>query len=168
MDKIICFNVVKPQGIKGELKAKILADGFDSVKSLKTLYDDKGNAYSVTKIRDAFNGFAFITLKEVADRNTAELYRGVDFFVEKSKINKKSDEYFIADIIGMQVFVDGELSGVVKDVISSNVDMFEIEGMGGKKWYFPFLKKLDIKFDFEKREFYVKKDEIGGVKFSED
>ena len=168
MEKIICFTVVKPQGIKGELKAKILADGFDSIKSIKTLWDKDGKAFNVTKIRDAFGGFAFISLKEVLTRNDAELFRSVDFYALKSDINKAQDEYFISDIIGMDVVVDGVLSGVVVDVISSNVDMFEIRTDCGKTWYFPFLKKLDIKFDFENRKLYVEKDKLDGVKFGED
>ena len=39
MEKLACFLVVKPQGIKGELKAKILADGIESVNCIKKLYD---------------------------------------------------------------------------------------------------------------------------------
>ena len=111
MEKIICLSVVKPQGIKGELKAKILADGFNSIKNVKKLYDVSGKEYSVSKIRDAFGGFAFVTLSGVVTRNDAELFRGVDFFVEKSQINKASDEYFIADIIGLEVIVDGVFEG---------------------------------------------------------
>ncbi|MBQ3234543.1 MAG: 16S rRNA processing protein RimM [Clostridia bacterium] len=168
MEKIICFTVVKPQGIKGELKVKILADGFESVKSLKTLYDANGKSYSVLKIRDAFGGFAFITLKEVVTRNDAELFRNVDFFVEKSKINKAENEFFIADIIGLDVVVDGAIEGKVLDVITSNVDMFEVAGTSGKKWYFPFLKSLDITFDFSAKKLFVSKEKLDGVKYSED
>ncbi|MBO7214518.1 MAG: 16S rRNA processing protein RimM [Clostridia bacterium] len=168
MEKIICFTVVKPQGIKGELKAKILADGFESVKSIKTLYDDSGKAYSVTKIRDGFGGFAFITLETCQSRNDAELFRNVDFFVEKSKIKKAKDEFFIADLIGMSVYVDDELSGSVADIISSNVDMFEIKGVDGKRWYFPFLKSLEISVDLKEKKISVKKEKLEGVRYCED
>ena len=166
MEKIICFTVVKPQGIKGELKAKILADDFQSVKSLKKLYDGNGKEYVVTKIRDAFGGFAFITLSSVITRNDAELFRGVDFYVEKSQISKSDDEFFIADIIGLEVVVDGACCGVISDVISANVDMFEVT-KDGKKWYFPHLKSLEIQFDFEKGQMLIKKDKLDGVRFDE-
>lgn len=167
MEKIICLSVVKPQGIKGELKAKILADGFNSIKNVKKLYDVSGKEYSVLKIRDAFGGFAFVTLSEVVTRNDAELFRGVDFFVEKSQINKASDEYFIADIIGLEVIVDGVFEGRVTDVISANVDMIEVTN-GCKKWYFPHLKSLNVVFDFNSGKLLVEKDKLDGVRFNED
>ena len=86
MNKLACFTVVKPQGLKGELKAKILADGISNVKNVKTLYDDNGNAYKVKSVKDAFGGFAFISLENVVTRNDSELFRGVTFYAEKSEI----------------------------------------------------------------------------------
>lgn len=168
MDKIACLTVVKPQGIKGELKAKILADDFSSVSSVKKLYDEKGNEYTVKLIKNAFNGFAFITLSSVLTRNDAELFRGVTFYAQKSAINKRKTDYFIADIIGLKVIVDGEDFGVVVDVIQANVDMFDVKLNSGKKAYFPFLNSLEIQFDFEKKELYVSKDKLSGVIFYED
>ncbi len=168
MEKIICFNVVKPQGIKGELKVRILADGFYSIKNVKTVYDANGKSFSVLKIRDAFSGFAFLTIEGVSTRNDAELFRGVDFYVSKDQINKKKDEFFISDIIGLKVMVDGEDQGTVSDVIQASVDMFEIKTKNGKKWYFPFLKSLEIEFDFDARTLSISKEKLDGVKYCED
>ena len=88
MEKLACFLVVKPQGIKGELKAKILADGIESVNKIKKLYDESGKEYDVIKVKDAFSGFAFLSIKNIVTRNDAELYRNVIFYAEKSSINK--------------------------------------------------------------------------------
>lgn len=168
MEKIICFNVVKPQGIKGELKARILADGFASIKNVKVLYDKSGKSFKVLKIRDAFSGFAFLTLEGISTRNDAELFRGVDFYVEKREIIKSKDEFFISDIIGLKVLVDGEDQGTVIDVIQASVDMFEIKTETNKKWYFPFLKSLDIEFDFNAKTLKVSKEKLDGVSYFED
>ena len=108
MEKLACFIVVKPQGIKGELKAKILADGFESVKSIKVLYDENGKKYDVVKVKDAFGGFAFLSIKNVVTRNDSETFRNVTFYAEKSSINKAKDDYFISDLIGLKVLVDGQ------------------------------------------------------------
>lgn len=168
MEKLACFTVVKPQGIKGELKARILADGIYSVQGIKKLYTEDGNEYGVVKIKDAFSGFAFITLQSIATRNDAELLRGVTFYAPKNSIKKAKDEYFITDIIGMKVFVSGEEIGSVKDVIQSNVDMFEIKLFSGKSAYFPYLKKLDVKLDFNKNILSVEKEVLDGVIYYED
>lgn len=168
MEKIACLTVVKPQGIKGELKAKILADDFSSVSKIKKLYDEKGNEYAVKLIKNAFNGFAFITLSSVLTRNDAELFRGVTFYAQKSAINKRKSDYFIVDIIGLKVMCDGEEFGVIKDVISANVDMFEVKLSSGKTAYFPFLNSLGLNFDFENKEVHVSKSKLDGVVFYED
>ena len=168
MEKLACFLVVKPQGIKGELKAKILADNIDSVKSIKKLYDDNGKQYDVIKVKDAFGGFAFLSIKNVVTRNDAETFRNVIFYAEKSSINKGDNDYFISDIIGLKVMVESEELGVVTDVISSSVDMFEVLLSNGKKAYFPFLNSLEIKFDFESKTLYVEKEKLDGVIFYED
>ena len=168
MEKLACFLVVKPQGIKGELKAKILADGIDSVNKIKKLYDESGKEYDVIKVKDAFGGFAFLSIKNIVTRNDAELYRNVTFYAEKSSIIKGENDYFISDLIGLNVVVDGVIIGKVFDVIKSSVDMFDITLLNGKKAYFPFLNSLELKFDFSKGEIAVQSEKLSGVIFYED
>ena len=168
MEKLACFLVVKPQGIKGELKAKILADNFDSVKSIKKLYDESGKEYLLSKVKDAFGGFAFLSIKNIVTRNDAELYRNFIFYAEKSSINKAKNDYFISDLIGLDVIVGDKHIGRVCDVIKSNVDMFDIDLLNGKKAYFPFLNSLDITVDLIAKKICVEKDKLDGVIFYED
>ena len=132
------------------------------------MYGDNGQEYQVKSIKDAFKGFAFITLQSITNRNDAELLRGVTFYAPKKSIKKAKDEYFISDVVGMKVIVSGEEIGLVKDVIQSNVDMFEITLNSGKTAYFPFLKKLDVKLDFAKNALSVEKDALDGVIYYED
>lgn len=167
MNKLACFTVVKPQGIKGELKAKILADGISNVKNVKTLYDDNGNAYKVKSVKDAFGGFAFISLENVVTRNDSELFRGVTFYAEKSEIAKREGDYFIADLIGLKVIASGEEFGTVLDVIQANVDMFEIKLLDGKKAFFPFLKSLNLIVNVQEGFISVEKSMLEGVVFYE-
>lgn len=167
MEKLACFTVVKPQGIKGELKAKILADGFESVKSIKKLYDNFGKEYDVIKVKDAFSGFAFLSIKNIVTRNDAELYRDVTFYAEKSSINKGKNDFFIADLIGLKVVVDGEEFGRLSDVIQSSVDMLEVTLNNNKKAFIPFLNSLEIRFDFDKGEMSLQKEKLDGVIFYE-
>lgn len=168
MEKIACFSVVKPQGIKGELKVRILANSLASVKNVKVLYDENGREYNVKGIKDAFNGFAFLSLNEIVTRNDSELFRGVTFYAEKSSISKGKNEFFIADIIGLKVVTEEGEFGVIKDLIQANVDMFVVELKGGKTAYFPFLKSLNIKIDFNKKELFVSKEKLDGVLYNED
>ncbi len=127
MQKLLIGRVVKPQGIKGEVKVLLLTDGFFSVKNLKEAYiGDK--LYKINSIKDAGVPCAFLGLQGVTDRNAAEALRGAEVYADKSLINKDKNAYFIEDLIGLTLYAGEDKIGRIKDVIKSNVDMFVISG----------------------------------------
>lgn len=128
MQKLLIGRVVKPQGIKGEVKVLLLTDGFFSVKNLKEAYiGDK--LYKINSIKDAGVPCAFLGLQGVTDRNAAEALRGADVYADKSLINKDKNAYFIEDLIGLTLYAGEDKIGAIQDVIKSNVDMFVISGV---------------------------------------
>lgn len=166
MGKIAVFEVVKPQGIKGLVKAKILADDITSVSGLKKLYIGE-TEYALSGIKDAGGGFAFLSIKGLSDRNAAELMRGKVFSADKSAIVKSVTAMFIEDIIGLTALLtDGEILGKITDVIKSNVDMFLIEGENGAI-YVPYLKKLNPEINEEKKTITFDKDAAQEVIYRE-
>ena len=127
MQKLLVGRVVKPQGIKGEVKVLLLTDGFFSVKNLKEAYiGDK--LYKINTIKDAGVPCAFLGLQGICDRNAAEALRGADVYADKSLINKDKNAYFIEDLIGLTLYAGEDKIGTIQDVIKSNVDMFVISG----------------------------------------
>lgn len=127
MQKLLIGRVVKPQGIKGEVKVLLLTDGFFSVKNLKEAYiGDK--LYKINTIKDAGVPCAFLGLQGICDRNAAEALRGADVYADKSLINKDKNAYFIEDLIGLTLYAGEDKIGTIQDVIKSNVDMFVISG----------------------------------------
>lgn len=128
MQKLLIGRVVKPQGIKGEVKVLLLTDGFFSVKNLKEAYiGDK--LYKINSIKDAGVPCAFLGLQGVTDRNAAEALRGAEVYADKSLINKDKNAYFIEDLIGLTLYAGEDKIGTIQDVIKSNVDMFVISGV---------------------------------------
>ena len=167
MEKLEVFEVVKPQGIKGELKVRILADSILSVNKIKTVYDKNGNAFTVKLVKDAGAGFAFLSLDGVVTRNDAELLRGVIYYAEKSDIKKTKTSYFITDLIGLSVYANGEEIGVIKDVLKGNVDMFVLSDNGGKTVYIPFLKQLNPIVDLDAKSLTVDGEKLKDVIYYE-
>lgn len=158
MQKLLIGRIVKPQGIKGEVKVLLLTDGFFSVKNLKFVYlNDK--PYAINSIKDAGVPCAYIAFDGVTDRNAAETLRGVDVYADKSLINKEKNAYFIEDLIGLTVIAGEEKFGVVKEVIKSNVDMFVIN-CGQGVAYMPFLKSLKSKIDLNAKTITVDKEKF--------
>ncbi len=128
MQKLLIGRVVKPQGIKGEVKVLLLTDGFFSVKNLKEAYiGDK--LYKINTIKDAGVPCAFLGLQGICDRNAAEALRGAEVYADKSLINKDKNAYFIEDLIGLTLYAGEDKIGRIQDVIKSNVDMFVISGV---------------------------------------
>ena len=167
MEKLEVFEVVKPQGIKGELKARILADSILNVNKIKTIYDKSGNAFTVKLVKDAGGGFAFLSLDGVVTRNDAELFRGVIYYAEKSDIKKTKTSYFITDLIGLSVLADGVEIGVIKDVLKSNVDMFVLSDRNGKILYIPYLKQLNPSVDLDAKTLTVDGEKLKDVIYYE-
>ena len=167
MEKLEVFEVVKPKGIKGELKVRILADNILSVNKIKTLYDKFGNIVTVKLIKDAGGGFAFLTLDGVVNRNDAELLRGVIYYAEKGDIKKSKTSYFITDLIGLSVCANGEEIGVIKDVLKGNVDMFVLSDKDGKTVYIPYLKQLNPIVDLQNKTLTVDGEKLKDVIYYE-
>lgn len=119
-------TVLKPQGIRGEIKAKALTDSASDLKNLKTVLID-GKEYSVLSAR-VQGGFAFFGLRGVADRNAAEALRGKDVEAYRSDLpDLPEGRYYIADLIGCKVVTArGADVGEVTSVTPSKTDIYTV------------------------------------------
>ncbi len=157
MDKLLIAVVLKPQGIRGELKIKNYTDDFYSISALKEVFID-GVSYQVLKVR--CDKDAFILLRGIADRNAAELFRGKEIYANKGDIRKPKGRYFISDVIGCEVrFEDGEVFGKVEEILSARTDIYYISTTNGRV-IAPWLKSYNANFDIENRIITVCKHEF--------
>lgn len=123
-------TILKPQGIRGEVKVKALTDSAEDLKGFKKLIID-GVEYPVISVR-AQGEFAYLALKGVADRNTAELLRGKDALVNRGEIPELPEgRYYIADLLGCKVVTErGDFLGEVTSVTPAKTDIYVIERDG--------------------------------------
>ena len=126
-DKITVAIVLKPQGIRGEVKVKAMTDSAEALSAFKSVLIDEVE-YSVLSVR-AQGEFAYLSLKGIADRNAAELLRGKNIEVEREDMPSLPDgRYYIADLIGCTVINErGDMLGVVVDVTPAKTDIYTIE-----------------------------------------
>ena len=75
MARLVIGEVLKPQGIRGEIKIKTYTDDNAAVKNFRRVFIG-GEEYKVLSFRTGESGFAFLGLRGVPDRNAAELLRG--------------------------------------------------------------------------------------------
>ena len=160
--------IVKPQGIKGELKVQPLTDDINRFKNLKeVLIDDKNYRVGSAKIG---GNTVFLSIFGINDRNTAETFRGKFLCVKRENaVPLEEGRYFIADIIGCKVITDEKvLIGEITDVFSSRTDVLTVKCVNGRIMRFPFLKDLVVKVDIENKEFVVLTKRLSEVSCYED
>lgn len=168
MEKMLNIGVVvKPQGIKGELKVVPYTDDLTRFKKLKEVIID-GAVYRVLGAKIASDA-VFLALENINDRNTAETFRGKLLFVNrKDAIVPKKDSYFIVDIVGCEIITEsGEKIGTVTEVTSAKTDIFTID-CNGKTARFPFLKDMLINVDTENKNITVKEKRLKEILCYED
>ena len=157
MEKLIIGEVLKPQGIRGELKIKTYTDSPEEVKAFKTLYID-GVAYKILSFRVGGDGFAYVGLRGIMDRNTAELYRGKTIEGDRDDAPALEEgQYYIVDILGLSCETEeGEILGVVTDISNLSSDIYTIE-KAGKKILFPAVKGVVKKVDIANKKLIIDK-----------
>ena len=157
MEKLVIAEVLKPQGIRGELKIKTFTDYPEDVKAFKTLYIDD-TPYKILSFRVGADGFAYVGLRGIPDRNAAELFRGKK--VEGARDDApalEEGQYYIIDIIGLSCETEtGEVLGTVKDVSNLSSDVYTIE-KAGKSVLFPAVKGVIKKVDLDNKKLIVDK-----------
>lgn len=157
MEKLVIGEVLKPQGIRGELKIKTFTDAPEMVKAFKTLYID-GTPYKILSFRVGGDGFAYVGLRGIVDRNSAELYRGKKIEGDRDDAPLLEEgQYYIVDILGLSCETeDGEVLGVVTDISNLASDIYTIE-KAGKKILFPAVKGVIKKVDIHGKKLIVDK-----------
>lgn len=123
-------TVLKPQGIRGEIKVIALTDTAEDLTAFEEVVIGGVN-YAVLSVR-AQGEFAYLTLKGVADRNAAELLRGksVDIIRDTAPALPEG-RYYIADLIGCTVTDEnGKVLGKVTSVTPARTDIYVIEKDG--------------------------------------
>lgn len=148
MKQITVGKIVKPQGIKGEVKLLCYVDAPDGFSHVQYLYVD-GIRKRVLKAR-VLGADVYLTLEGVTDRNAAEALRNKEVSIERDQADVlKTGEYFISDLIGLEVVSAGRRLGVIRDVLQHGAaDVFDIRGE--KNYMAPFLKALVLDIDLEK------------------
>ena len=132
MEKLTIATILKPQGIRGEVKVKVFLDDVEDLKNVKQVYIS-GEKYAVLNVRGA-GDVAYVALRGVADRNAAEALRGKDLEALREDCPPLPDgRYYIGDLTGCKVVTSsGEEIGEVTSVTPARTDIFTLETPKGE------------------------------------
>ncbi len=109
--------VLKPRGLRGELKAQSLTDFPERFDPGATLHIGEASYEILTSQWDG--GAVFLTLEGVDDREAAEALRGALIEVpETDRVDLEPGEYYLDEIEGCAVVDEGGATiGVVREVL---------------------------------------------------
>ena len=157
MKRLIIGEVLKPQGIRGELKVKTFTDFPEDVKEFGVVYIDEV-PYKILSFRVGPDGAAYMGLRGIPDRNAAELFRGKKLEGNREDAPPLEEgRHYIIDVLGLTCETEeGEVLGVVKDIVNLASDVYTLE-KDGKKILFPSVNGVIVRFDIEGGKLIVNK-----------
>lgn len=135
-------QILKPQGIRGELKAELYTDNPDRVRDLaQVLLGDPPALQPVSVAGARTDGrFAYLKLNGVCDRDAAEKLRGKTLYIRREDAAPiPAGSFYISDLIGLVVETDtGEQIGMLKDVLQTGAaDVYVVSRTGREDLLFP-------------------------------
>ena len=161
MEQLLQVGVISStHGVRGEVKVFTTTDDVKRFKKLKKVILDTGKEQLPLEIEGVkfFKQFVILKFRGIDNINDIEKYKGKSLLVDREHAVKlKKDEYFIADMIGMDVFTEeGELFGALKDVMETGAnDVYIIEMTDGKEVLVPAIKQCILDVDIENRKMVI-------------
>jgi len=150
MDSVVIGEVLKPQGIKGEIKVYPLTDDARRFKKLRSVILSNGKVsatFPVGSARIDPKGMVFLCLEGINTPEEAEKYRGFEVRIERSEVPALKDRWYYFELEGMQVFEKGILLGTLVKVIETGAnDVYLVKGSKGEICI-PALKTVVQKVD---------------------
>ena len=144
-------RVVRPFGLRGELKVELFTDYPEQLIRLRTVYlGPQAEPWKVEGVR-LHKGAALFKLVGCDDRTAAEALRGllVQIVVEDAAPLKEG-EYYAYQIVGMTVVEEnGTLLGKVTEIISTGAnDVYLVAGPEGEL-LLPAIESVILEIDLE-------------------
>ncbi len=160
LEYLIVGQLINTHGVKGELKSTVLTDDPQRFLKLSWVYIDKKGTlekYKITSVK-FFKQLVILKFDGVDSMEAAEKLKGFYLKVDRANAVKlPKDSFFIADIIGMQVYDENnELLGELRDVIQTGSnDVYIVKNDDGKEILIPALKSVVKKVSLEDRRISV-------------
>lgn len=154
-------QIINTHGVKGELKIYPLTDNVKRFSKLKFVYIKSGKEYNKFNVEGVkYSGeLVILKLKGIEDMNAAIEYKKQYIYVDRENAVKlPKDSYFIADLIGLDVYTDeGQLLGSISSVFSTGSnDVYEIKREDESTFLIPAIKDVVKEVDIENNKIIIK------------
>ncbi len=161
MEQMLQVGVITAtHGIRGEVKVYPTTDDATRFDDLKRVILDAGKQQIPLEIQSVkyFKQFVILKFKGIDNINDIERYKKCPLLISREDaVDLEEDEYFIADIIGMDVYTeDGAHFGTMKDVMETGAnDVYIIDSKEYGEVLLPAIKECILNVDEEEGKITV-------------
>ena len=153
-------QIVNTFGIKGEVKVTPFTDDINRFDDLEKVYvktrkEDK--LYKVENVRYHKN-MVLLKLEGIENPEQGELLKNAYLEIDREEaIPLEEGQYFIVDLIGLDVYTDeGKLLGKVDDIYNTGAnDIYVVKDELGKQVLLPAIKEVIKQVDIENKKMIV-------------
>lgn len=146
--ELLIGTVLKPQGIRGEIKIKVFTDTPSDVKKFGKITIDK-KEYKILSFRTDGEA-AYLGLSGIFDRNDAEFLRGKNIYGNRDDAPMpENGTFYIVDLMGCKVVTDtGKEIGELVNITPAATDVYTVK-QGEKNILFPAVGDVFVKISPE-------------------
>ena len=161
MEQFLQVGVISStHGIRGEVKVFPTTDDPMRFKKLKKVLLDTGRERVELEVQSVrfFKQFAIVKFKGIDNINDIERYKGKGLFVPREDaVPLGEDEYYIADLIGMEVFTEDGHFGVVKDVMETGAnEVYIVESDKHGEVLIPAIRQCVLDVNVEEKKMKIR------------
>lgn len=168
MEKILIAKVLRPQGLKGELKCKMENDDFSVIENITEVFLEGKDVPSRIKNMAFRNGYLYLTIGTIDSREKADLLRSFNLYARADQIVIPEDEFMIDDLIDCTVYSeDGQEIGRLVDVQNYGATDLFVVMQYGREYMFPFVDDIVKKVNVSAKIIVVDKQKYDEAKICE-
>ena len=147
-------QIVNVRGLKGEVKLNSFAEDDAVFETLKTVFLKRKNEMIEKQIEKVgyTKNQVVLKFKDCNSIDEAEALRNTYLLVKREDLGELLEGvYYIADLIGLDVYTDeGELLGKVDDIYSTGAnDIYVVKNEEGKEKLLPGIDEVIKNIDIE-------------------
>ena len=157
MKYVLIGKIVNTHGLKGEVRILSSFKYKDKVfkKDMK-IYIGKDKKCEIINSYRYHKIFDMITMNGYSNIDEILKYKGEYVFVNRDDIELRDNEYLDEDIIGLEVYVDDKLLGVVKRIEKHSINYVLVVKNEEKNYLVPYNFDIILSIDLEKKKMIVK------------
>ena len=161
MEQFLQVGVISStHGIRGEVKVFPTTDDAARFKQLKSVLLDTGKERIGLEIQSVkiFKQFVIVKFKGIDNINDIERYKGRSLLVSREDaVELDKDEYYIADLIGMDVFTEEGHFGVLRDVMETGAnEVYIVDSDSHGEVLIPAIRQCVLNVDPEENRMTVR------------